>query len=80
MTVQKYVFKPVRVTSFTQATPSDTWVITYPFTGIPVVDIMVEIDGGALQKIMPEKVEQTAASTITVTFTQPYAGQARITA
>jgi hypothetical protein len=73
------IYKPTRVYNHTQSTAASTWTITYPFTGIPVVDAMVDI-GGTLTKIMPQQVIILSSSSVELIFTEAFSGIARVVA
>lgn len=64
--------------NYTQATTSDTWVITHNLnvTGGPVVDVSVDVSG-TLTKIIPHSITVNSANQITIGFTKPYSGVAR---
>lgn len=61
----------------TQTTASNSWVIDYGFDGYPVVDVLVDIDG-VKTKIIPASVVRTSTATVTITFTSPRTGVARV--
>ena len=79
MTVQPYVFKRVHVYTHTQDTAASTWNVVFPYAGIPVVDVLALING-ELTKIMPQSVTFPSVGHVTITFTEPYMGKARIVA
>ena len=75
------IYSP-RVYRHDQASASDTWVIAHNLghngsAGVPIVDTFID-DSGTLTKIMPDGVEMTDENTVTITFTQAYAGFAII--
>lgn len=63
--------------NYTQSTPSDIWTITYPFTGTPVIDVLVNING-TMTKMVPQTTKILSPSSVQLTFTQAFAGIARI--
>lgn len=62
---------------YEQSTPSQTWVINYPFTGSASVDIAVDLNG-VLTKIIPQSVNQISQNRVDVVFSQPYTGKAHL--
>lgn len=64
--------------NFTQASTSSTWVINHNLNSTSVViDVFVYV-GADLLKILPMSVVETTDNTVTVTFSTPYAGIARV--
>jgi hypothetical protein len=66
----------------TQVSPLDTWVIPHNLgsngsTGLPIVDVFI-IDNGTISKIIPLSVSKTNANVVTITFSDPTAGEAVI--
>lgn len=70
-------YKPGHSVLHTQTTASNTWVINYGFDGYPVVDVLVDA-GGVKTKIIPASVARTSTATVTITFTSPQTGVARV--
>lgn len=63
----------------TQALPLQTWTVTHNLNlpGGVAVDVMVSIDS-VMTKILPQDVSIVDENTITITFTKPYGGVARL--
>jgi len=70
-------YKPGHSVLHTQTTASNAWVINYGFDGYPVVDVLIDVDG-VKTKIMPASVVRTSTGTVTITFTSPRTGVARV--
>lgn len=65
---------------FTQGSVSATWIINHNLNNAyPNIDCTM-VYGGILQKIIPLDTIANDANTVTVTFSQAYAGFARVTA
>jgi hypothetical protein len=64
--------------TFTQDTPSDTWVITHNFGRLVNVDARLQIDG-VLNKVLPMKIVATDLNTVTVYWSAARAGSALVT-
>ena len=67
----------------TQSTPSTSWVIQHNLggngsQGVPMVEVLWDVGGGQLQKLVPAGIEMTDKNTVTVTFNTARAGQAII--
>lgn len=60
-----------------QSTPSQNWVIDYPFKGTAAIDIAVNLDG-VLTKIIPQSINQISETRVDVVFSQPYSGKAHL--
>lgn len=67
----------IKTIDFPQTTPSDTWIIEHNFGLKPVVDVLCDVNG-SLQKLYPLSVVHTDDNTLTVTFTTPFSGVARL--
>ncbi len=66
--------------NFTQTTASTTWTITHNLNNTyPNVDVQINTPSG-LTKSLPFNIVPTDANTLTITFTDPQTGQARIIA
>jgi hypothetical protein len=63
--------------TFEQNTPATSWVIPHEFLGVPIVDINVFIEG-ALEKIHPAGVTSTSDTELTISFSSPRVGIARL--
>lgn len=60
-----------------QSTPSQNWVIDYPFPGTAAIDVAVDYNG-VLTKIIPQSINQISESRVDVVFSQPYSGKAHL--
>ena len=62
-----------------QRTPAAMWTANH---GLNTEDVIVQCTDDSTPKVMviPEEIEYTTASTVTITFESPYAGEARIIA
>lgn len=65
------------VITHNQDTPSAAWTIVHNFNGYPITDVYVMYNGG-WNKIIPKTVTYTDANTVTVTFSEAYAGYATV--
>lgn len=66
--------------NFTQASPSDTWVIVHNLNNpYPNVDVFVNYMS-SLVKVMPLDIVADSVNQVTVTFTSAQSGAARVTA
>jgi hypothetical protein len=65
------------VITYTQATPAADWVIVHNFNGYPITDVYV-LYNGSYNKIIPKSITYTDANTVTVSFSQAYAGYATV--
>lgn len=63
--------------NYVQALASDTWVITHNLGMKPVVDVMSEING-EMHKMFPAQVIHTSDNVLTIKFTSPRTGKARL--
>jgi len=70
-------YKPGHSVLHTQTTASNTWVVDYRFDGYPVVDVLIDVNG-VKTKILPASVTRTSTGTVTITFTSPQTGVARV--
>lgn len=75
-----YKYKVPKVFNHTQSIPSLVWDITLPFTGLPVVDVLVDTGVAELTKIMPNSVVMVSDRQVQITFTTAYSGEARVVA
>ncbi len=65
---------------FTQTTAATTWNVTHNLNNqYPSIDILIN-SNGTLQKGLPLNLVVNDANTLTITFTDPQSGQARIIA
>jgi hypothetical protein len=65
---------------FTQVSPSATWNINHQLNNAyPNIDCYM-IYGGSKQKLIPLSIVADNANNVTVTFSQAFAGYARVTA
>lgn len=66
--------------NFTQASPSATWTINHNLNNLyPNIDCFMTY-AGTFQKIIPLQTVANNANQVTVTFSQAFAGHARLTA
>jgi hypothetical protein len=65
------------VITYTQSTPATDWVIVHNFNGYPITDVYV-LYNGSYNKIIPKSITYTDANTVTVSFSQAYAGYATV--
>lgn len=64
--------------NFQQPVAATTWTIPHGIgTVAPVVDVYV-LQGGVYSKIVPQHVVATDSNTVTITFTQAFAGYATV--
>jgi len=61
------------VTTFEQADPSDTWLVTHSANGYPTIDVYVMFQG-EMNKIIPQSIEYIDRQTVRVRFSRPYSG------
>jgi hypothetical protein len=67
----------MRTFDFTQSDPAAVWTITHNLGGMPALDVTVDVNG-QVQKILPLRVEATDNDTLTVHFSSPQTGTARL--
>lgn len=67
---------PIDFIEFRQMTPSATWVIAHKFAGLPISEVSASFDG-VVEKVVPLEVVHTNG-VITMTFSEPLAGVARV--
>lgn len=60
-----------------QPTPSNTWTINHGLRCKPSVSVLVDYEG-TRQPIIPQEIEIPDESTVTIRFSQPFSGQARL--
>jgi hypothetical protein len=60
-----------------QSAPSATWTITHTFLGAPLCDVLIP-DGDTMVKILPAGVTYISDTQLTITFTVPRTGTARL--
>lgn len=60
-----------------QPDESNVWTINHNLNCEPVVSVSVNYEG-SLQVILPSKIEYTTLNTMTIFFTRPYSGVARL--
>jgi hypothetical protein len=65
------------VVTHNQDTPSADWVIVHNFNGYPITDVYVMYNGD-WNKIIPKTITYTDANTVTVSFSEAYAGYATV--
>lgn len=65
---------------FTQSTPSALWAVNHNLGVYPIVDCLVNdpSNGGNLVKIIPMNVFVIDLNNVTIQFSQPRTGQARL--
>lgn len=63
--------------TFEQLTPSAAWVIDHNLGHHPVVDVVVDYNGGR-QKILPLSIIYNTANRLTVNFTMTMSGSAQL--
>jgi hypothetical protein len=66
-----------RIVTHNQDTPSADWVIVHNFNGYPITDVYVMYNGD-WNKIIPKTITYTDANTVTVSFSEAYAGYATV--
>lgn len=71
--------RPVTFYRHVQESAAATWTIPHGLLSYPIVDVYVDYEG-QVQKILPSAVTYTDANTVTVTFSEPKAGFATVTA
>jgi hypothetical protein len=62
-----------------QTTPASTWTITHNFGKKPVVEVRA-FDGPTMLKAYPLMVDHTNDDTVTITWSQAYAGEVTLAA
>jgi len=65
--------KPVYAYEFTQAAPSDTWVIAHNLGYNPIVRIFI-----GNQEVQPATITHNSINQVTVTFVSPHTGSAKL--
>lgn len=67
-----------RYYNHTQSSPATTWTINHNLGCKPVVEVMVDIGGGAREKIYPQKVLHVSDNQTQLTFSVQRTGAARL--
>lgn len=62
---------------FTQSTPATTWTITHNLGHRPAVSVTIDYNGGR-QTVLPNSIEYTNSTTLTIKFTDAQSGSARL--
>ena len=62
----------------TQSVAASTWSISHNLNCKPVVEVLVDIGGGARSKIFPQKVMHASDTVMQITFSTPLSGVARL--
>ena len=63
--------------TYTQSTAASTWTINHTMGRYPLVDVVVS-HNGVDEVILPQSIQHTSLSQVVVTFSEPYAGSARL--
>ena len=67
------IVKPTYAYTHYQSTPSDTWVINHNLGYHPIVRVFI-----GNNEVQPMSIEHNSNSTVTIRFTQPYVGLAKL--
>lgn len=70
----------VRSVNYSQTVASTTWTIEHNFGFKPNVDVMINVNGGQLQKAFPLSITHSDDNTVIVTWTTAKTGQATLSA
>jgi hypothetical protein len=62
---------------FTQSSPSTTWIINHNLNTTPAVDVMIN-ENSQLQKMIPLSITINNLNQITIEFSTPRSGVARL--
>lgn len=79
MSNAQYKYTVPKVHNHTQVIASTTWNVTYPFTGTPIVDVMI-MEHGVLTKVIPEHVIFPSVGNVQIVFSTAHTGKVRIIA
>jgi hypothetical protein len=72
-----YKYVVTREHNHVQSVADTNWVIDFPFKAVPVVDVLVEVNG-ELTKVLPSEVNRVSDTRVEIIFSQPFSGSAHL--
>ena len=72
-----YKYVVTREYDHVQSTPDTNWIIDFPFKAVPVVDVLVDING-ELTKVIPDQVNRVSDTRVEIIFTHPFSGSVHL--